>query len=164
MPRLIACGSRSDAYDSFCTAIRQAGANDFCVLLVDSEGPLTGRSPWTHLHTQDQWAKPAGVDDEHAQLMVQCMEAWFLADRESLAQFFGQDFRLNALPGRTDVENVAKADLYVAIKNATRQAAPKGPYEKGRHAFELLARIDPKKVQDASPQARRLVETLKLRG
>lgn len=37
MPRIVACGSRADAYDSFCTAIRNGEA---AMLLVDSESPV----------------------------------------------------------------------------------------------------------------------------
>lgn len=37
MPRVVACGSRADAYDSFCTALRSGEA---AMLLVDSEAPI----------------------------------------------------------------------------------------------------------------------------
>jgi hypothetical protein len=41
--------------------------------------------------------------------MVQCMEAWFLADEGALAGFFGDGFNRGALPRRPDVENVSSA-------------------------------------------------------
>ena len=91
--------------------------------------------------------------------MVQCMEAWFLADRDTLAQFFGDGFNANPLPNRPDVENIPKSDLYDALKGAT-QASSKGKYGKGPHSFDLLAKLNPQKVVDASPHARRLVDTL----
>ena len=34
-----------------------------------------------------------GATDEQAHLMVQCMEAWFLADRETLAAVFGRGLK-----------------------------------------------------------------------
>ena len=88
-----------------------------------------------------------------------CMEAWFLADRDALAAYFGQGFNRNALPGRQEVEEVAKADLFDALKNATRQCR-KGEYGKGRHSFDILEQIDPDKVRNASPHAQHLVNTL----
>ena len=39
MPRIIACGSRNEAYDKFVTAHGQSGG-DFAALLVDSEKPV----------------------------------------------------------------------------------------------------------------------------
>ena len=42
--------------------------------------------------------------------MVQCMEAWFLADKDSLAAYYGNNFKQNALPARPDIENIAKDD------------------------------------------------------
>ena len=92
--------------------------------------------------------------------MVQCMEAWLLADRETLADFFGSGFHGSVLPGRPDVENVSKKRLIDALENATRECRPKGRYDKGRHSFQLLGQLDPAKVTRASPYAKRLVRTL----
>ena len=89
------------------------------------------------------------------------MEAWFLADRDTLAAFFGAGFNENALPGRSDVENVSKDDLLRGIENATRRCTPKGRYGKGRHSFQILEQLNPDKVTTASPYAKRLVDTLK---
>jgi hypothetical protein len=165
MPKVIACGSRADAYDSFCTAADQAGPSMFPVLLVDSEDPVApGNGSWAHLKTRDGWERPAGVADEQAHLMVQCMEAWFLADRGTVARFFGRNFHANSLPARTDVENVAKSQLFTALSNATRHCDPKGEYDKGEHSFDLLALIDPQLVQNASDHANKLVEKLKERA
>ena len=161
MPRIIACGDRGRAYDKFCTAQRKAQADEFIVLLVDSEEGVGGDiGPWAFLKRRDNnWNKPVGTSDDNAHLMVQCMEAWFLADHDTLAQFFGDDFNANSLPNRSDVENIPKSDLYDALKRATRRSR-KGEYGKGRHSFDLLAQLDPQKVVDASPYAKRLVDTL----
>ena len=160
MPGIIACGGRERAYDKFCTAQRNAKVNEFIVLLVDSEeGVEGGVGPWIFLKRRDGWDKPAGTSDENAHLMVQCMEAWFLADRDTLAQFFGNGFSANSLPNRSDVENIPKPDLYDALKRATRRSR-KREYGKGPHSFDLLAQLDPQKVVDASPYAKRLVDTL----
>ena len=160
MPRIIACGDRGKAYDRFCTAQRNAKANEFVVLLVDSEESVEeGVGPWVFLRLRDGWDKPDGTSNDNAHLMVQCMEAWFLADRDIIAQFFGDGFNANSLPNRSDVENIPKPDLYNALRGATRTSR-RGEYAKGPHSFDLLAQLDPQKVIRASPYAKRLVDTL----
>ena len=158
MPRVTACGSRQNTYDAFCTALAHSTDEDFIVLLVDSEDPVMN-DPWRHLEERDRWSKPAGATDDNAHLMVQCMEAWFLADKDALADFFGAEFNRNALPQRLEVEKIPKLDLERGLEAATRQCR-KGTYHKGNHSFEILAQLDPGKVIDASPHAERLVSTL----
>ena len=134
----------------------------FIVLLVDSEGPVAEESgPWLHLRNRDGWSRPDDATDENAHLMVQFMEAWFLADKDRVEAFFGRGFNRNAFPGNQNIEEVAKADVLNGLKNATRQCQPKGEYGKGRNSFELLFEIDPSKVQAASPHAERLISTLR---
>ena len=82
MPSVVASGSRQEAFNDFCAAVKY----DFIVLLVDSEGPRgKGIQPHgQHLKTRDSWNQPSGATDDQVHLMVQCMEAWFLADKDSL--------------------------------------------------------------------------------
>ena len=162
MPRVVACGSRQRAYDRFCTAINEAKDDSFIVLLVDSEtGVAVGDSPWEHLRKRDNWTQPSAAADDSAQLMVQCMEAWFVADRQSLGAYFGKDFRAAALPKQHNVEAIAKDDLEPALKQATRSCSKgKGTYRKGRHSFDLLGCLDPSKVMASSCHARRLIDML----
>jgi hypothetical protein len=164
MPHFVACGSRSEALKDFCTAVRAAGPSEFMCLLVDSEDPVEDNtSPWAFLRARqaDRWEQPVGTTDENAHLMVQCMEAWFLADPDDVERFFGQGFRRNALPNRTDVEKIPKRDLFTALEGATRACTTKGQYRKGKLSFELLATIDHEKVATSSPHARRLFDTLR---
>ena len=161
MPRIVASGGRQQAFDDFCTALKKAKGNDFIVLLVDSEALVgAGDGSWTHLNSRDDWDKPAAATDDNAHLMVQCMEAWFLADKDTLDAFFGNGFNRGALPAKAEIEEIAKADVFSGFKAATRRCDKKGEYGKGRHSFEILARIDPARVMGASPHAKRLVETL----
>lgn len=167
-PRTVACGSRNDAFDSFCTALEQG---EPAMLLVDSEAPVPKTAqagadasrwqPWLHLAQRDGWAQPAGSEDWQCHLMVQCMEAWLVADRATLKLFFGQGYRASALPkpGRA-LEWVDKQDLFAALGKTTAQCQ-KRAYSKGAHSFELLARLDPGNVVTALPWAARLVDTLK---
>ena len=92
--------------------------------------------------------------------MVQCMEAWFLADKDALVDFFGADFNRNALPQRAEVEDIPKRDLEKGLEAATRQCGKGTHTIRGRHSFEVLAQLAPEKVIDASPHAERLVNTL----
>lgn len=161
MPRTIACGGRGAAFNMFQIAWRSRKADDFIVLLVDSEDPIApGAGRWQHLTGRDGWAKPHDATDEHAHLMVHCMESWFLTDTDCLASYFGDGFNANALPGHREIEEVAKKDVLDALKNATRRSR-KGEYGKGRHSFDVLERIDPDKVLAASPHATCLLETLR---
>lgn len=170
-PRVVACGSRAEAFDSFCTAV---ASGDEALLLVDSEAALAGVcqqpaevsaewKPWLHLKQRsgDGWDKPAAAADSDCHLMVECMESWFLADHTALASFFGQGFRANDLPAAAKpIESVPKADVYRALERATRDCKKKSSYGKGEHSFKLLAVIDPARVTAASPWARRFVEAL----
>ena len=162
LPRIFASGGRQRAYDDFRHALGASRDDDRVVLLVDSEGPVAmDVGPWRHLKDRDGWDKPAGADDDHVHLMVQCMEAWFLADRTALAEYFGAGFSESSLPHRTEVEEVSKQDLERGLNAATRNSRPKGTYQKGRDSFAILAELDPYKVANASPHAKRFLETLR---
>jgi len=163
LPRIVACGSRQNAYDSFCTALAK-GERAF--LLVDSEGAVDNAppQPWQHLanRTGDQWPKPPTASDDDCHLMVQVMEAWFLADRQTLQTFFGQGFQAGALPAVTgNIETLDKALVYQSLARATSNCKTKAPYGKGEHSFKLLALIDPNRVQRASLWAKRFIDELK---
>ena len=161
-PSVIASGSRRSAFDDFRAAVHRAKKDEFIVLLVDSEDPIAaGSSPWQHLKARDSWNQPSDATDDQVHLMVQCMEAWFLADKDCLIAYYGNGFNQNALPARQDIENIAKNDVLNGLKNATRSGVSKGEYGKGQHSFDILAQIDPVKIATASPHAKRLVKTLK---
>ncbi len=163
MPRIFVCGGRQNAFDQFCTAVRTSSPTGVAVLLVDAEAPVTEMSPWRHVADRpgDNWPKPDGAKDDHLHLMVQCMESWFLADREALRVFFGQGFRGTALPASTKpIEMVTKSVLFNGLRRATEQAKTKGAYRKGKHSFKLLAEIDPQKVRKASPWAERFFSSI----
>lgn len=174
MPRVVPCGSRKNAYDDYCIALRNGEA---AMLLVDSEDSVAPAllvvnkddsvktaQPWVHLQnrTGDKWMKPINANDVHCHLMVQCMEAWFLADRQMLQTFFGQGFNVNALPSTGNpIEEVAKSKIYQSLDDATKNCKTKAPYGKGEHSFKLLALIDPSKVTTSSRWAKRFVDEMK---
>jgi len=178
MPRIVASGSRSEAYSDYCTALRN-GEN--AVLLVDSEAaviipkdtfdyaaddPRTW-NPWYHLTSRrgqagdiaDPWVKPSDADDGSCHLMVQSMESWLLADIEALISFYGPELKEKSIPSRSDIENIAKSDVLDALKAATRYTQ-KGSYDKGNHSFRILRVLNPERVISSSPWARRFVMLL----
>lgn len=159
MPRVVACGGRNNAYERFRHAQATLGDGQVAILLVDSEERVvSGTGSWSHLKKRDRWSKPTGATDEHAHLMVQCVESWFLADKDGLERYFGRGFNRNALPSDEDIENVSKEAVLEGIKKATRRCSR--PYRKGRHSFALLGELDPKMVAAASPHVRRLLAKL----
>ena len=163
MPRIVACGSRNGAYADFCTALKSLAPGDFVALLIDSERPVpSDASLWVFLAdpAYDGWAQPLKAGEENLHLMVQCMEAWLLADRAALERFFGQGFRLNVLPAQQDVESIPKGRLIESLKSASRGSQTKGPYHKGKHSYDLLGMSDPTVLRQACVFARRFLDTL----
>jgi hypothetical protein len=159
-PLVKACGRRQAAFDDFCTAL-VAHPDSLCVLLVDSEGPVAvGTTAWSHLKTRDKWKRPSGVKNQQAQMMVQCMEAWFLADKEALKKFYDKGFLLKALPGRANIEEISKDDLFRILEHATRKTT-KGAYSKGDHSFQILAKLSPELIENASRHAKTLFDFLR---
>lgn len=154
--RLITAGPREAAYDAFCIAQRQH-SEAFNVLLVDSEGPVEG-TPSEHLTRTDGWDL-SGASADQVHLMVQAMEAWLVADPDSLARFYGQGFTASAIPRTKNVEAIPIDDLVPALERATR-ATSKGKYHKTHHAFELLGRLDPATVRSRAPHCDRLFQKL----
>lgn len=163
MPRIVACGSRENAYERFKTALQDG--HRIPMLLVDAEGPLTGAGPWEHLRRQDGWRCPGGATDDHCHLMVQVMESWFLADKRALKLFYGPAFRERSLPGNPSVEDVAKDDILAGLARASRNTK-KGSYtsHKGPHSFRILGEIRPSRLEGAAPHAKRLLDTLRAGG
>lgn len=161
MPKVVACGSRSDAYKRFCTAISNHTPDEMPILLVDSEGPVS-ETPWLHvLHREgDGWKKPDLAKDTHLHFMVQVMESLFLADRAALTAYFGSEFKQSKLPKGNDLEAIPKLQVFEGLKAATQNCGREKTYHKGRHSFEILGRISPQLVSDASPSAKRFLQLL----
>jgi hypothetical protein len=154
--RVIPCGSREDTYDAFRRGIRHH-AGSAVLLLVDAESPVAGTER-QHLMTQDRWDLSFAADDS-IHLMTQLMESWFVADRDALARFYGQGFAAASIPTRKNVEEIPKADVEKALKEATRNTQP-GTYHKTRHAPKILESLDPATVRARAPRCERLFQHL----
>lgn len=160
--RIIARGARSEAFKSYKIALESASGS-FPLLLVDSEAPIDpSRELWPQMgpNLHGNWRNVPGIEEEQLHLMVQCMESWFLADRDALASYFRKGFVTNVLPQNPNVEAVDKSDVLEGLRKASRATA-KGAYAKGRDSFRILASLDPSKVRGAARHADRLVKTLK---
>jgi hypothetical protein len=162
MPRIVACGGRRQAYESFHTSQENRRDDENPILLVDSEEAVVHLDPWEHVRTRrdDGWPRPQDATPDQLHFMVQAMEAWFHADKDALEVYYGRCFRTAALSPRLDIENIPKADLFDGLQRATRDC-PKGEYSKGKHSFQILSRIDPQRVRTSSPNhGARLLDVL----
>ena len=158
--KIVRGGGRRQTFDRFAAAVSDASPRTVSFLLVDSEDPVApGHSVWRHLRARDGWTRPAGAGDDQAFLMVQVMETWFLADRDVLRKYFGKGFRGNALGKWPNLEDVPKPRVFEALGRAT--ASCRKSYSKGRVSFELLAQVDPARVEAACPHAKAFLNELR---
>ena len=155
--KLIACGTRSEAYKGFRNAINDSEGDEVVVLLVDAEEPVN-RLASDHLRNRDGWDLGLASDDI-IHLMVQTMETWVVADPHTLSVYYGQGFRANVLPKAQNLETIPKSDIEQCLNEATRQTL-KRTYHKIKHASDLLQRIDAGKVKKRCRHCRRLFENL----
>ena len=159
--RVIVCGGRQQAYEAFCDALANE-ASVFNVLLVDAEEPVAiTAAPWKHLHDRpgDRWVQPPRADGARCQMMVACMEAWFLADPDGLSRHFKHHFDRRKLPRPEQAETRTVAQITDALKKATRNTKAR-EYEEIRDGAKLLALIDPAKVREHCKWCDRLFRTL----
>jgi hypothetical protein len=157
----VCCGGRQQAYEAFINSLA-VNSDRISALLVDSETPIASvpseqsedaKIRIAHLQQKDGtagrgqgdgWKLGSAISDQ-VHLMVQCMEAWIVADPDALEKFYKQNFKKNSLPRHSDLEAVPKAELYEKLKHATKDTQ-KGEYGKIKHASKLLKNIDPQKV------------------
>jgi hypothetical protein len=183
--RVVFSGGRDSAFGAFENASRRPSGDQLCVLLVDSEGPIdnehevdpgaadvvevlerNARARRDYLSRRDGWDFGV-IEPETIHLMVQCMETWFVADPESLSNYYGTGFRKTALPVRKNLEEEPKVEVYKKLAKATR-ATKKGEYSEANHAKvthakEILGRIDPNVIADRSSRFATFIEWLRRR-
>lgn len=152
----IACGSREETIALFSHALA-THSDAFNVLLIDADHPVS-TTPAEHVrrHFKRTWKT---LRNGQCHLMVQIMEAWFLADVEALREFYAKGFHAKAIPPTADVEAIPKESVLSALKAAT-QRTQKGEYHKIRHASELLRRIRTSEVRKASKHCDALFKAL----
>lgn len=142
MPRLVACGGRTAAFDGFKTAHRANAAGSFTGLWIDSEEPLLDlEATWHHLQEHDQWKQPANAVDEQVLFMTTCMETWFVADQTALQAYFKNKLQVSALLPLNDLENRSRQSVQQSLTDATRDCS--NAYSKGTKSYEILGRLSP---------------------
>jgi len=162
---LIPCGGRQQAYEAFKNALK-AKPLAINILLVDSEDPVSifadqgidAMIRVEHLKQRDNWAFD-GVKPVHVHLMVQCMEAWIIADVDALKKFYGQGLLDNCLPKRDNLEEEPKINIYNKLRQATSHTQ-QGEYGKIKHASKLLKSIDVVKVEKRCPRFKEFMRWL----
>ena len=162
---IVACGSRHDAHKRYCIDIEHGVS---ALLLVDSEAPVddscqSGDScswlPWCHLDSLDdgnRLASPKGSCDLDCHLMVQATESWFIADIDTLKKYFQKNFQASAISKNSNPESVDKNEVIRSLEVASSKCSKK--YKIGKHTFNLLKEINPSKVVNAMPWAKRFVD------
>lgn len=161
--RFTCCGGRQEAYDAFMDSLNRR-RKKIGALLVDSETSIAPASEdlavdaairVKHLRQKsasdgrgqgDGWSL-LNVQSERIHLMVQCMEAWIVADPDALAAIYKQNLNAKKLPKRPNLEDEPKSDIYRKLESATD-----GKYTKINDASKLLALIDPNKVSERCPR------------
>ncbi|ADI63718.1 DUF4276 family protein [Trichormus azollae] len=146
---IIIGGTYNHAFRDFKNAFKSY-ADTFDLSFLDGETPVKINSPWEHLKARDNWDEPVVVDDHNCHLILQTMEAWFIADIATLKKFYRQDFKENSIPKNANVEIISKDILEPTLKTATGSTT-KGEYHKIKHAYKLLELLDVAKVCQASP-------------
>ena len=159
MPKLVASGSRSDAFDRFKAFHSYVSGTEYVALLIDSEGRVSDiQETWDHLRRTDGWQRPEGARNDQVLLMTTCMETWIVADQAALREHFGQGLRPNALPSPTNLESMSTGDIQNRLENATRGCA--APYTKGPRSYEVVGKLNPDTLESHLPsfgRARRIL-------
>lgn len=150
-------GGRKQAYDLFCAELKEAGAQDRIVLLVDAEEIVTASARWQHVKDRqgDGWEKPPGADESHLHFMAVTMETWLLAQPSALAKVFVAAFKPDAIPQWPNLEKVPKATINTTIDKAT------GGYDKGQHSFRALAEVSAPALEASCASAKTLFDQLR---
>ncbi len=145
-----ACRGRDRAITRFGRALSPDS-----LLLIDSEGDDLDRLRQT---VTSRTRLPGTLDQMF--FMVQLMEAWFLADRDTLREYYGPSFNARVLPNNPQPEIVLKNDVLDRLREATR-GTPKRVYDKTAHAPVLLNLLNPDAVYAACPNFARLIDFLR---
>lgn len=154
---IIPSGSREETYRNFRRGVADhPEARVF--LLVDADRPVPG-TPREHLAGGETRWNLTSVEDDQCHLMAQVMESWFLADPDAMARFYGPGFGAKQIPARQNVEEVPKAEVEAALKNATAKTK-KGEYHKIQHGAPILESLNPDLVRSRAPHCDRLFKAL----
>lgn len=161
LPRIVACGSRDEAYTSF-KIEHLAGKIAYVALLVDSEDPvLDDEETWSHLKSRDGWDHPDEAENDQVFLMTTCMETWIVADHEGLKQFFEKHkpcLRPAGLPPSINLQARHRHTVQEALTVATKDCT--NAYAKNQRSFDALAHVSPTALRPLLPAFDRMLRIL----
>jgi hypothetical protein len=163
--KIIAKGSRRACYETFVHLFENKEAQDKIILLVDSEAAYTTDNPWEHVAQRvgDGWEKPKQATNAHLFFMVTSMENWLLTINEtSLKAVFGSLAMHQKLNCNQDIEAVSKQDALSKLSDSILKTSQgKDGYDKGKHSFKLLERLDNEVLKQRSAEFNRLCQHLR---
>ena len=160
MPKLIACGSRNDTFESFKIALSLRKNDEYVGLLIDSETPINSIDlPWSHLEDHDKWQKPPNSTNDQVLFMATCMETWIVADEKTLKAYYGHKFLDSALPPSENLESRPSSEVQKALKDATRNCPNR--FMKGAKSFAVLSKLSPDTLEMHLPNFKRVRRILK---
>lgn len=147
----INCNPGTDVWNTikrFSKSIENANANQLYILLIDTDVFKNAINTDEYIiNVKAKLPNAVKVKDSQLNFMVQCMEAWFLADTVALKTHFKKKFNI-----KQDVEKIENPVKWLRDKTKS--------YTKGGHAPRLLSLINPQKVCDRAPHGKRLFDTL----
>ncbi len=158
MPRLVASGTRDDAYSDFRTA-REKNHAGYIAMLIDSEDPVADiDKTWDHLEKRDGWKKPDDAADDQVLFMTTCMETWIVTDRNTLERHYGSCLQVSVLPPPANLEQRSRHDIQDNLEHATRKCP--NAYRKGKRSFEVLGVLNPAVLGKHLPSFKRMRDVL----
>ncbi len=159
--QIVAAGDGPAAHKAFAKVVSRPADGQVAFLLIDSEQAKERDIPnWHFLARMRKLEKPKAASDDSLGLMVQCMETWFLADREKAIKYFQLASDGNPLPKHAEPELVPKLQVLESFDKAARQCRGRR-YQKGEDALALLGLVDPAIVAKRCPHADRFFTTLR---
>lgn len=158
--KLIAGGSSAETVKDFLRSC-VVWPSSLNILLVDSEAPVVNTlSAIQTLRNESFWDRNVDCGDGQIQLMVQAMEAWFIADPRALTEHFGHNFNVNALPSPQNAEKTPPNELKVAIRSGLLRGHRRREYDKVSDGAKLLQLIEETTVSQYCPHFKRLMDFL----
>ena len=153
------CGSTEQAIKDFARAAKERGTDWVLALLVDADAEVTTPTPAHYLASKLDAANVPHDVRKNIFLMVQCMESWFVTDKNAVEKCYGARAKIK-LPANTNIEAVPKADVFAALNEAAK-GTPAKRYHKVRDAVKILAVLQPGIVASRSSRAKELHDFLR---
>ena len=159
--QIVAAGDGPAAHRAYVRSVSKYANDRIAFLLIDSEQHKEKGLPnWEFLSQARKLNKPEAAGVDSLGLMVQCMETWFLADREKVIKYFGLPEDGGPLPKHTEPELVSKSEVLSSFDRAARQIRRRR-YQKGQDALALLGLVDPNVIAKRCPHAERFFSALR---